>query len=253
MYSMSEALFQIAGVTVTITGVYVMLSLLVMILFLSLWLIERKKKTGVPVFAGQVMNGIGFGLLPALAVLKGFQEMRTGIGVKVFEPVPMIRWLTDKGYFRPGRIETAAAILGFMIVSLWLIIRKKDLPDNGDLLMIAVCIWATIRLVTENLRNSQMDIFRYASCGVLLGCMIIWSVRRMKKQYSPGRMATDFIAAIICIALNIVTSKGLLSVGSEIGDFAVITGSALLLLLLTMMTGGDLRRILEKETVKQTV
>lgn len=251
MYSMSEALFQIAGITVTITGVYAVVSILVLILFQSLWLIERKKKTGAPVFAGQVVNGAGFGLLPALAVLKGFQEMRTGTGARVFEPIPMIRWLTDSGLFRPGRIETAAAILGFLILSLWLIIRKKDLPDNGDLLMIAVCIWATIRLVTENLRNSPMDIFRYASCGVLLGCMIIWSVRRMKIQYAPGRVASDLIAAVICIALNIVASKGFLSVGSEIGDFAVTTGSAFLLLLLTLMTGGDLRRIQEKQTEKQ--
>ena len=34
--------------------------------------------------------------------------------------------------------------------------------------------------------------------------------------------------------------------GSEIADYAVKTGSAALMLILTLMAGGDLRRILEK-------
>ena len=249
---MSDTLFEIAGINVTITGVGAILSLLVMILFEILWLIDRQKKTGVPIFAGQVMNGIGFGLLPALAVLKAFIEMNECAGKKVFEPLPMVRWVTEDGFFRCARIESAAAVLCFLLLCLWLIIRKNELPDNGDLLMIAVCIWADIRLITENLRSNPSDLFRYASCGVLLGCVIIWSVRRMKMQYSPGRTVLDLLAAGICIAVNLVTAKAILSTGSEIGDFAVKTGSALLLLMLALMTGGDLRRNLEKETTRQS-
>lgn len=244
---MSETLFEIAGIHVTITGAGVAVSLLVMILFEALWLTDRKKKTGVPIFAGQVMNGIGFGLLPALAVLKAFTEMNEGAGVRVFEPLPMVRWVTEAGFFRCARTESAAAVLCFLLVCLWLIFRKNELPDNGDLLMIAVCIWADIRLITENLRSNPADLFRYASCAVMIACIVIWSVRRMKKQYSPGRTALDLMAAGICIAINLVTAKAVMTTGSEIGDFAVKTGSALLLLMLVLMTGGDLRRSLEKD------
>lgn len=245
---MSEALFEAAGITVTVTGVSALLSVLVMIVFAALWLTDRKKKTGKPIFAGQVMNAAGFGLLPALAVLKAFREMSAEPGTKVFEPIPMIRWITVNGNFRPERIDMAAAVLAFLLLCLWLILRKKELTDNGDLLMIAVCIWAAIRLATENLRNEPTDIFRYASCCVMLGCVILWCVRRKKSQYTAARTITDLIAAGICIAVNLVTSKGVLSVGSEIGDFAVKTGSALLLLMVTLMVGGDLRKSREKET-----
>ncbi len=244
---MSETLFEAAGVKVTVTGIYSVSAALVMILFMSLWIYGRKKKTGVPVFAGQVMNGIGFGILPALAVLKAFQATGTETGAKVCEPLPMIRWLTREGCFLPGRIEMAAALLGFFLLCLWLIIRKKELPDNGDLLMIAVCIWAAIRMVTENFRSDPQDLFRYASAGTMLACMVLWIIRRARGGRMSGRMPADLLAAGICIAIHLVTAKGILSAGSEIGDLAVKTGSAMLLLLITLIVGGDVRKSLHQK------
>ena len=41
-------------------------------------------------------------------------------------------------------------------------------------------------------------------------------------------------------------TKKILSMGSEIADFAVKTGSAAIMLLLTLMTGEEYRRILQK-------
>ena len=244
---MSEALFEVFGVTVTVTGAYAFLSILVLILFMSLWLFGRKKRTGRDIFAGQVINGAGFGLLPALAVLKGFQEMSTGAGAPVFEPLPEIRWMTVNGFFRPGRIETIASLGCFIVLCLWLIIRKKEIPDNGDLLMIAVCIWATIRLVSEDFRAEPRDLFRYTSCGTLACCMILWSVRKAKKTGLPVRMIADLAGVTICIAINLVTAKGILSAGSRVADFAVQTGSAILALVLTLTVGGELRRIIQRE------
>ena len=244
---MSEALFEVFGITVTVTGVYAILSVIMLILFMSLWMYGRKKRTGKDVFAGQVMNGIGFGLLPSLALLKAFQEMSTGYGSPVFNPLPRIRWFTENGFFCPGRIETAAAAGCFALLCLWLILKKKELPDNGDLLMIAVCIWATIRMITEDFRADPKDLFRYASCGTLAGCMVLWCVRRMKWIHAPARTILDIAAAAVCITVNLVTAKGILHTGSEIGDFAVKSGSAVLTLLLTLMAGGDLRRIIQKE------
>ena len=243
---MSEALFDVYGVTVTVTGVYIALSVITLALFASLWLFERKKRTGKAVFAGQVMNGVGFGLLPALAILKAFQEIGTGKGAAVTEPLPLIGWLTENGLYRPGRIEAAAAALAFAFVCLWLIARGKDIPDNGDLFMISLCLWAAIRLITEDFRREPVNMFRYTSCATLAACLIVWTVRRGKLAGLPGRTAMELIAAGTCIAINLLTATGILSVGSEIGDFAVKTGSALLVLALTLITGGDLRRMAER-------
>ena len=248
---MSEALFEVLGVTVTVTGVYALLSAAVLILFMSIWLAGRKKRTGKEIFAGQVMNGIGFGLLPALSVLKGFQDISIGTGSHVFEPFPLFRWITENGCFRPGRIEMSAAAVCFVLLCLWLIIRKKELPDNGDLLLTAVCIWATIRLVTEDLRSEPQDLFRYASCMTLAGCMILWSARRTRMIHATARMAADLLAVGICIAAHLITAWGILSVGSSVGDFAVKTGTALLTLLLTLMAGGETRRFIQKDDSAQ--
>ena len=244
---MNEDLFEVAGVTVTITGVYGAFSVIVLILFMSLWLRGRKKRTGQPVFAGQVMNGIGFGLLPAIAVLKAFQEMSSGAGAEVHEPMPVIRWLTDEGFFRPGRIETMAALACFAVLCLWLVIRKEEMPDNGDLFMIALCVWASIRLVTEDFRAESYMLFRFTSCGTVLGCLAIWVARRNNIRSGPGRAVTDLAAAGTCIAINLITAAKFLTVGSEIGDFAVKTGSAVLLLTITLIVGGDLRKMLHPD------
>ncbi len=245
---MSETLFEAAGISVTVTGVYGVLSVIVLLLFMSLWLFGRKKRTGGELFAGQVMNGVGFALLPALAVLKAFQEAGTGKGAAVPEPLPCIRWLTENGCYMPGRIETAAAALLFATLCLWLIARREEIPDNGDLFIIGLCNWAAIRLVTEDFRQEQMNLFRYASCGVILGCAVLWSARRAKRLRIPVRTVADLAAVCICIAVNLVTATKIMTAGSEIADFAVKTGSAALMLMLTLMIGADLRRIVRKES-----
>ena len=244
---MGEVLFEAAGMKVTVTGVSVLVSALVLILFAGLWLSGRKKRTGREIFAGQVMNGIGFGLLPALAVLKAFNEAGTGAGAKVTEPLPCVGWLSMSGFYMPGRIETAAAAAMFAFLCLWLIFRREELPDNGDLIMISVCIWAAIRLVTEDFRREPVDLFRYASCATVLLCAVIWSVRRAGCIRMPVRTVADLTAVCICIAANLMTAGHILSAGSEIADYAVKTGTAALMLILTLMTGGDLRRIMRKQ------
>ena len=250
---MSEVLFEAAGISVTITLVYAVISVVVLFLFMTLWLIGRKKRSGKEVFAGQVMNGIGFGLLPALAVLKAFQEAGTGAGSKVLEPLPYIKWLSEGGYYMPGRIETAAAAICFIFLCLYLILRKEEIPDNGDLVMISVCIWAAIRLVTEDFRKEPMDLFRFTSCGSILFCAVVWSVRRSARIRMPLRTAAELSAICVCIAVNLITALHFVTAGSGIADYAVKTGSAALMLMLTLMIGGDLRRILQKETPPETV
>lgn len=240
---MTEKLFEFSGVTVTVTGVYGTLSVIVLLLFMTWWLLNRKKRTGQPIFAGQVMNGIGFGLLPALAFLKAFQDISMGKGAAVTEPLPLVRWLTEDGCYRPMRIEMAAAICLFVLLCLWLILRKEEFPDNGDLLMIAVCIWSAIRLVTEDFRAEPQILFHISSCVMIMFCLIIWIFRRAQISRMLLRTAADLAAVSLCIAVNLLTATGTLTAGSGIADFAVKTGSALLALILTLIVGGDVRKL----------
>ena len=113
---MSERLFEVFGITFTVTAVYGIMSVIVLLLFMTWWLMNRKKRTGKPIFAGQVMNGIGFGLLPALAFLKTFQDISYGKGAAVIEPLPQVRWLCQEGFYRPMRIEAAAALFLFLLL-----------------------------------------------------------------------------------------------------------------------------------------
>ena len=240
---MTEKLFEFSGVTVTVTGVYGTLSVIVLLLFMTWWLLNRKKRTGQPIFAGQVMNGIGFGLLPALAFLKAFQDISMGKGAAVTEPLPLVRWLTEDGCYRPMRIEMAAAICLFVLLCLWLILRKEEFPDNGDLLMIAVCIWSAIRLVTEDFRAEPQILFHISSCVMIMLCLIIWIFRRAQISRMLLRTAVDLAAVSLCIAVNLLTATGTLTAGRGSADFAVKTGSALLALILTLIVGGDVRKL----------
>jgi len=244
---MGEALFELLGEKVTITAFCGAAAFLVLVLFMTWWLLDRKKRTGLPIFAGQVMNGIGFGLLPSLAVLKAFQEMTTGKGSKIIEPLPLVTWLSEDGFYMPARIETVAAAACFVILCIWLILRKDALPDNGDLFVIALCVWAVIRLETEDFRREPQDLFRYTSWGTVFISVLHWSRLRMKARRMPVRTVMDILAVSICIAVNIVTAEGMLSVGSDIGDFAVKTGSAGLGLILTLMIGGDQRWAMKRK------
>ena len=113
---MSERLFEVFGITFTVTAVYGIMSVIVLLLFMTWWLMNRKKRTGKPIFAGQVMNGIGFGLLPSLAFLKSFQDISYGKGAAVIEPLPQVRWFCQEGCYRPMRIEAAAALFLFLLL-----------------------------------------------------------------------------------------------------------------------------------------
>ena len=244
---MNDGILKLFGINLTVTAVYGIISAIVLFVFMAWWLMNRKKRTGRPIFAGQVMNSVGFGLLPSLAVLKAFQDLGTGRGSMIIRPLPMVKWLSEEGFYLPMRIESAAAVLFFAVICLWLILRKNDFPDNGDLNMIAVCIWATIRLVTEDFRRDPQILFHYTSSVTLIFCLTVWTVRRACINLAPFRTAADLTAVFLCLAANILITKGIFTAGSGIADFTVKTGTAGLALLLTLITGSDVRKLTEKK------
>lgn len=241
---MSEVLTEIGGVNVTIKITAAAVSLAVILLFTALWLAERKKRTGRAASFGEWMNGIGYGLLPAAAVWKAFEHMmRSGSGSEVAEPLPPVPWLTENGLYCPCRIEMSAALLCFIGLSLWLMLRKSEPENRGDLLLVALCLWASVRIVTEDFRPSAGNIVRYIYCSAVMLCLFWWTVRRNRIRLSPARTAADWVAAVFCTGIIAVTAEGILSVGSRIGDLAVIAGCAVLEAALTLIAGSDCRKL----------
>ena len=239
---MADVLAEIGGVKLTIRMAGIAAALLTLILFMLLRMAMNRSEAPGTRKGLSLMDGIGFGLLPAAAVWKIFESMYTGAGREVTEPLPLIPWLTEKGRFIPGNIETAAALLCFIGICLWLMIRKNRPEGAGDLLMISLCLWAGIRIVTEDFRDASDNVFRYLYCAVILICLGVWTARYLKQARAKQRVAGNWVVAVLCTAMIVLTSSGTLSVGSEIGDLAVIAGCAGLMVLTALMCGGDSRK-----------
>ena len=89
-----------------------------------------------------------------------------------------------------------------------------------------------------------------------MGTMANGELRRLRHEahkyfnqlYESGYMTKDdayrWLAAILCTAMIVLTASGTLTVGSAIGDLAVITGCAVLTVLLALLCGNDSRAVI---------
>ena len=219
-----------------------------LVLFSLLWLFVIRKKADGRRTAGDWANALGFGLLPGIAVWKAFEQysgIRT-VGRELFEPLKAISWFTADGRFVPCRIEFCAATAAFILVTVWLIVRRDRLPGNGDLLLTVVCIWSAVRSVTECLRRDTLRIgplnaVIIAAVAAEIICMWIWTVRRGKKEKSAGLTIPEWVAAIACGAVILLQEAKVLSLDSPIANLAVTVGCGLLGLTLILMAGKDSR------------
>ena len=222
-------------------------ALLTLLLFAAGWVlsVRRSEQRG----AGVWLNGIGYGLLPALAVGKAFQQYTVlGAGISVMEPITASRWLTPEGVFAPCRIEILLLFAGFAGITVWLIRRKKDLSEKGDLLLISVSVFSALRALTESIRAETLTMWnghrlmRYLFCLILLICMIVWTVRQ-RGYLRNSQLWISWVVFIAATAVLLFTGSGMLTVGSRIGDLAVITGCAIALLAAVLTAGGESRLI----------
>lgn len=240
---MNETLTEIAGFKLTVSIAGTAISILLLILFAALWIWLIPKKTEEGRFRRRWLDALGFGLLPAAAGWKIFADMyAAGKGAQVVKPLPLTPWATENGLFNPCRIEAAAALIAFAGICLWLMLRKEEPEGRGEVFLNAVCLWSGIRIVTESFREEPQNILRFVYCGAVLFCLAVWTYKRVRQTGSKQRSIGDWIAALLCTGMIAATATGLLSVGSEIADLAVITGCALLEVVLTMLCGSDNRK-----------
>ena len=228
-------------------GIGAGISLLMLLLFTALRIADIRKRVR-PLRGGEWINAIGFGLLPGIAVWKIFEQgTRLAAGTDVFEPLPVVPFLTTKGMFAPCRIEMAAALICFAGIVIWLICRKEDLPGNGDLLFAVLCVWGWVRGVTESfradplLRIGELNPVQAAFLLLAVLCLLVWSIRREKTQKSAAMTALEWLAVLSCGSVIVLQTAGILSVGSSIGDLAVLAGCGLLGMILVLLAGKDSR------------
>ena len=224
------------------------ISVLVFLMFALLkWIDSRKAQEG-PLSTGARMNAAGFGLLPGIAVWKIFeQETRLAFGTDIMKPLPEIPFLTAEGKYAPCRIELAAALIVFLLLVLWMILRKNDIPGNGDVLLTVLCAWGGVRTLTETFRADPLgmigsvDIVQIAAFLLTMIPLAVWSVRRERTQKGYLMAVLEWMAVAGCGTVMIMIRAGVLSAGSEPGDFAVLIGCALLSVLLVLLAGKDSR------------
>lgn len=224
--------------------------LAVLLVFAGCWLALRRRRLRIRWSAGEWMNALGFALLPALAVFKAFEPyMGIGsVGKAVFDPLPLLPWATENGAFMPGRIELVLFLLAFLTVCLWLMIRRNDLGSRGDLLGVSMTLWAGIRTVTEGFRtDSQLSfgewraVYLLAFAAALLW-MILWTGRRQKRIKNTSQTVIYWLVWILCTGALWTTISGTLSVGSEIGDLAVVVGCSAARTGVALAAGADSRK-----------
>lgn len=244
-----ETLLSFIGFRFSITGVGGAASFLVIVLFAELWMADSRKRNGeAALSSGNRLNAVGFGLLPGAAAWKVFEHTTTlGRGKPVFEPLPEIPFLTADHCFLPSRIEMVLSLLCFLAFVGWLILRKDDLPGNGDLLLAVLCVWGMIRTWTEGLRTEpflragNVNITQILFSAAALIPMGVWASRLEKAKKSTVFTALEWIAVLGCVCIMILNSSGVFSAGSGIGDFSINAGCAVLSILLILLTGKDSR------------
>ena len=232
--------------TIALAGIVA--TVFMILLFSALWALDARKRSTGRLTAGHWSNAVGFGLLPGFAVWKAFDAFagKTGNGKLLFQPIRDFPWITADGRFVPGRIEFCAAVLLLAGLITWLIVRKKDIPGNGDVLITVLCLWGAVRSVTEGLRSEPPRIGPFSLVILLaaaaeLICLAVWTVRRGQKQKSAVMTALEWTAVAGCGVLILLQEAGILSMGSEIANLAASAGCALLTAALILSAGRDSR------------
>ena len=232
-----DELFSIASLRLGISGAGTGLAVLVLLLFSDGW-IGHRKKWGKAAFPASLIQGIGYGLLPAVAVFKAFIHLTaSGIGKPVPEGAGQIPWLTAEGSYLPCRLETILALICFGAVTLWLILRREEIPENGDLLPVSLTLWAAVRLVTETFRGpEEIRIPICIAAAVLLICLLVWTGRAFRHKQNTGYAGICIPVFLIFTAGIFLQDGGILSVNFR-ADLAIRVVCALLVMKAVLCMG----------------
>ncbi len=239
-----DGLLSFGGFRLSVSGAGAGLALLVLLTFANGWIGERGRR-GEQRFPQTIVQGLGFGLLPALSVWKAFEQMTArGAGAVVEDRMPAIPWLTEAGLYQPCRVEMVLLLLAFAGEILWLVLRKEEVPENGDLLPLSMSLWATVRLITERFRAGEACGIRpmeYVSAGVLVLCLALWVTRAFRQHKNTGYAWACVPVMVASLAAVALQGLGILSVNPA-ADLAIRCACALLALKAVVCMGRVTRQ-----------
>ena len=220
---------------------------LMLIVFSGIWVLfvqKRDRKT----MAGCWMDAVGFGVLPAIAVWKAFEYAFSEPAGKTIGGSweGSVYGIFGNGQFFPSGIEMIAVAAAFLAVVGWMMIRKEGLPGRGELLTVVICVWGLIRIVAEGFRRDafqagNVSLGICAALGAEIICFFVWSVRRHRKQKSPGLTAIEWGAVISCGALIFLQNAGIIILRNDMANIAASAGLTLLMGALILGAGRDNR------------
>ncbi len=222
-----DALETLGGFRLSVSGIGAGLSLLTALAFASGWIGSAGRRNGAGGGAGRAWNGIGFGLLPGIAVWKIF-ERRTALaqGAKIPEAFGNGWLFGSAGRWLPVRAEIllAAALFGAAVI--WLLIRKRELPENGDLAGVSAALWGSARMVTEGLRADpggpagEISAAGWLAAGVMALTLAWWTARALREKRKAGYAAACVPVFLLSVAGIALIQNQILQTGVPAADLA---------------------------------
>ena len=216
----NDLLGTVGGIRLSVSGIGAGLSLLTMLAFADGWIGARNRRLPEARGIGRVMNGLGFGLLPGVAVWKVFeQHTALGRGNPLPEGLNLSGFLTREDAWLPSLLELMLALLLFVAVVIWLMLRKADLPENGDLFGVSAVCWGAVRTVTEGFRAAQLSLLGetrvvgWLAAGVVLAGLVVWCARNLRQKRNTGYILACIPVFLVSITGIVLIQNGVIRSG----------------------------------------
>ncbi len=178
-------------------------------------------------------DAFGFSLPAALCVWKIFEDVSVyGEGVPAGKGFPGLPWIIEEGVFHPCRIEAVAAGLLFLVLLVWLMVRKEKNRPRGEILGISIAAWAAVRMVSERFRlqpltvDGTLKIVPLAACAAMVLVAVFWTLQGRKNRPARTMVILSWVLLAAGLAAVLLFEFGILSVGRARGDIAVMAGAA---------------------------
>ena len=239
-----EYLFAMDRFRLGIGGVGAGLSLLAILAFADGWIGARLRHSTDDNAGRQLLNGIGFGLLPGIALWKSFtQAAGLEAGTEIPPGILQIPWLTEGGMYLPARIEMILALLLFATMVVWLMFRRQESVASGILAGISVTLWSSARLITDGF-HSAGRIFPalsgwtgWLAAGALLLVLLCRTVRAIRKN-KTGRIWFCVPVMIVSVALIVLIRNHILPLENPPAELTLTVCAAVLAMKAVLHAGN---------------
>ena len=243
-----ELLCAFGPVRVCVAGIGCAFSLLTVLAFADIWICFMRKRTNADT-PGNTVNGVGFGLLPGLAMLCFFLQYTSfGKGCRLPDYLPAIPWITENGILYPCRTEAVLILSAFAAICIWLVLRKTDIPPDGDLLPVSLTLLCTVCILSYGIRKQwtpiawMPDLRMCIPCAMMLLCLIYWICRSARMKKNTGYILFCTPVFMAGCAVLVTGASGLLRIGRQPADMIVRTVCGLLCMKAVICMGRVTRK-----------